>query len=279
MNSSGHTAEELRLLSKEIRADVIRSLAEAGSGHTGASLGLADIFTCLYFGVMKHRSDDPGWAERDRLILSIGHVSPVFYATMAHSGYFSKEELMTLRKLGSRLQGHPGRDHGMPGLELSAGSLGQGLSVAVGMALAAKQDKKDYRIYSIQGDGELQEGSIWEAAMSAAHYKLDNLTALVDRNGMQIDGRTEDVMHLEPLADKWKSFGWHVIHCDGHDHNEVFSAYEEAINIAGKPSVILASTIMGKGVASIEGDHRWHGKAPSKTEAKAFLKELERSKL
>lgn len=277
MNINRLPNPELKKISKEIRADIIRSLAEAGSGHTGGSLGLADIFTCLYFGVMKHRSEEPGWPERDRLILSIGHVSPVLYTAMAHAGYFSEEELMTLRKLGSRLQGHPARDHGLPGLELSAGSLGQGLSVAVGMALTAKQDQKKYRIYSIHGDGELQEGSIWEAAMSAAHYSLDNLCALVDRNGLQIDGKTEDVMKLEPLADKWKAFGWHVIHCDGHEHTDVFSAYEEAINTKGKPSVILADTIMGKGVASIEGDYRWHGKAPSIAEAESFLQELERA--
>jgi len=279
MNPERPNSDELRKISKEIRIDVIKSLAEAGSGHTGGSLGLADIFTCLYFGIMKLCIDDPGCPERDRLILSIGHVSPVLYAAMAHAGYFSEEELMTLRKLGSRLQGHPGRDHGLPGLELSAGSLGQGLSVAVGMAIAAKHDKKDYRIYSIHGDGELQEGAIWEAAMSAAHYKLDNLTPLVDRNGLQIDGKTEDVMQLEPLADKWKSFGWHVIQCDGHDHDNVFCAYEEAIETKGVPSVILATTVMGKGVSSIENDHRWHGKAPSKAEAKQFLRELEGSQI
>lgn len=272
------STKDLKQISKEIRIDILRCLAEAGSGHTGGSLGLTDIFTCLYFGILKYKADDPGWKERDRLILSIGHVAPVLYAAMAHAGYFTREELNTLRKLGTRLQGHPGRDHGLPGLELSAGSLGQGLSVAVGMALAAKHDKQKYRIYSIHGDGELQEGSIWEAAMSAAHHKLDNITALVDRNGLQIDGRTEKVMQLEPLHDKWKAFGWHVIHCDGHDHDEVFRAYEEAISIEGQPSVILASTIMGKGVSSIEGDHRWHGKAPTWEEAKQFIKELERAK-
>jgi len=271
------SVKELKRISREIRIDIIRSLAEAGSGHTGGSLGLADVFTCLYFGILKYRAQDPAWEERDRLILSIGHISPLLYAALAHAGYFSKEELLTLRKLGSRLQGHPGRDHGLPGLELSAGSLGQGLSVAVGMALAGKMDNKTYRVYSIHGDGELQEGSIWEAAMSAKHHKLDNLTALVDRNGLQIDGKTEEVMQLEPLKDKWQAFGWHVIHCDGHDHEDIFRAYEEAIGTRGRPSVILASTVMGKGVPEIEGDHRWHGKAPSREQAKQFIKELEKS--
>jgi transketolase len=268
------SAEALKNIARDIRADIIRSLAEAGSGHAGGSLGLADVFTCLFFGILKYRADEPRWEERDRLVLSIGHVAPVLYASLAHAGYFSRDELLTLRKLGSRLQGHPGRDHGLPGLELSAGSLGQGLSVATGMAMAAKADKKSYRIYSIHGDGELQEGSIWEAAMSAAHYRLDNLTALVDRNGLQIDGKTEDVMQLEPLAEKWAAFGWHVIHCDGHDHAAIFNAYEEAWETKAQPTVILASTIMGKGVAKIEGNHEWHGKAPSKKEAEAFIREI-----
>ena len=275
MNPSGHTPEELRHISKEIRKDIIRSLAEAGSGHTGGSLGLADIFSCLYFGILNHRPDEPGWPERDRLILSIGHVAPVLYASLAHAGYFHREELLSLRKLGSRLQGHPGRDHGLPGLELSAGSLGQGLSVAVGMAMAAKMDDRKYHIFSIHGDGELQEGSIWEAAMSASQYKLENLTALIDRNGLQIDGSTEKVMRLEPLADKWTSFGWHVIHCDGHDHGDIIRAYDEAKITKGKPSVIIAKTIMGKGVRKIENDHSWHGRSPTLEEAEIFIKEID----
>lgn len=264
----------LRQVSLEIRKAIIKSLAEAGSGHTGGSLDLADIFTCLYFDIMRHDPARPQWDERDRLILSIGHVAPVLYATLAYAGYFPEEELLTLRKLGSRLQGHPGREHGLPGLELSAGSLGQGLSVAVGMALAARMDKKSWRAYSIHGDGELQEGSIWEAAMSAAHYKLDNLTALVDRNGVQIDGQTSEVMELEQVADKWNAFGWHVIHCDGHDHQDILGAYSEARRQKGKPSVIIAKTVMGRGVPSIEGDYRWHGKAPNKEQAELFIREL-----
>lgn len=267
-------SRELDYLSKEIRKEIILALAEAGSGHTGGSLGLADVFTCLYFGILNHDPKQPGWEDRDRLILSIGHVAPVLYATLAFADYFPKDELLTLRKLGSRLQGHPGREHGLPGLELSAGSLGQGLSVATGLALAAKMDQKKWRVYSIHGDGELQEGAIWEAAMSAAHYRLDNLTALVDRNEVQIDGRTSDVMDLEPLEEKWKAFGWHVIHCNGHDHPDIFRAYDEAIKTRNKPSVIIAKTIMGKGIPSIEGDYRWHGKAPSGEQAAAFLEEI-----
>jgi transketolase len=266
---------KLKSISRIIRADIIKSLAEAGSGHTGGSLGLADIFTCLYFGIMRHRPEEPLWEERDRLILSIGHVAPVLYTTLAHAGYFPTEELKSLRKLGSRLQGHPGRDHGLPGLELSAGSLGQGLSVAVGMALAAKHANSQYRIFCIHGDGELQEGSIWEAAMGAAHYKLDNITAVVDRNGLQIDGSTDSVMEIEPLDKKWEAFGWQVIKCDGHDHSDILRAFREAKEIKEQPSVIIANTVMGKGVKSIEGDHHWHGRAPSRAEAALFLEELE----
>jgi transketolase len=267
--------KELRSIAKSIRKDIILSLTEAGSGHLGGSLGLADVFTTLYFNILNHDPANPKWAERDRLILSIGHVAPVLYTTLAHAGYFPKAELITLRKLGSRLQGHPGRDHGLPGIELSAGSLGQGLSVAVGMALTAKIDHSSWRVFSIHGDGELQEGSIWEAAMSAAHYKLDNLIALIDRNGVQIDGSTSHVMEIEPLAEKWKSFGWNVLSCNGNDLQEILIAYKSALDYKGKPSIIIANTKMGKGVASIEGDYKWHGKVPSKEQAIQFIKELE----
>jgi transketolase len=266
--------DELKNIAREIRCNVVRSIAVAGSGHTGGSLGLADVFTVLYFHVMNHRPQEPLWKNRDRLVLSIGHVAPVLYATLAEAGYFAKEELLSLRKLGSRLQGHPGRDHGLPGLELSAGSLGQGLSVAVGMALTAKMDKLDWRVFTVHGDGELQEGSIWEAAMSAAHHKLDNLIALVDRNGLQIDGKTGDVMDIEPLGEKWRSFGWEVIECDGNDIPRLISSYDKALQVKGKPAVIIAHTLMGKGIPAIENDHRWHGRAPSAEEAKEFLKIL-----
>jgi transketolase len=269
------SAGELDEKSREIRKDIIRSLAEAGSGHTGGSLGLADIFSCLYFNILHHRPVEPSWPERDRLILSIGHVAPVLYATLAHAGYFPVDELKTLRKLGSRMQGHPGRDHGLPGLELSAGSLGQGLSVAVGMALADKLDKKERFVYCIMGDGEIQEGSVWEAAMSAAHHKLNKLIAIVDRNNCQIDGRTSDVMELEPLSEKWTSFGWNVLACDGHNHKEIIDTFTNAKNTENRPTVIIARTIMGKGVKSIENNYKWHGKAPSKEEATDFIRQIE----
>jgi len=265
---------ELKAIATDIRKDILKSLAEAGSGHTGGSLGLADIFTVLYFNILNHNPVDPAWPERDRLILSIGHVTPAHYTVLAHSGYFPKEELLTLRKLGSRLQGHPGKEHGLPGLELSAGSLGQGLSVSVGMALAAKSDRKTWRVYCIMGDGELQEGSVWEAAMSAAHHKLDNITAIVDRNKLQIDGATSDVMEIEPLTDKWNAFGWNLLECDGHNHQNIIDTINHARETKGKPSVIIAHTIMGKGVKEIENDHRWHGKAPSKKDISRFVESL-----
>ena len=267
--------EKLGLLARAIRQSVVRSLAEAGSGHLGGSLGSADIFTALYFSVIRHTPDEPLWPGRDRFILSIGHIAPVLYATLAEAGYFRKEELLSLRKLGSRLQGHPGRDHQLPGLEISAGSLGQGLSVSVGMALALKMDRLDNRVYCLCGDGELQEGSVWEAAMSAAHHKLNNLTVIIDRNSLQIDGSTEKVMALEPLKKKWEAFGWQALECDGHDFRSLLPAFNKARMELLHPSVIIAKTVMGKGIASIEGDYRWHGKAPTKEQAVAFLRELE----
>ena len=268
------SVKDLLRIAKNIRINIVRMLAEAESGHTGGSLGLADIFTSLYFNVLDHDPKNPGWKDRDRLILSIGHVAPVLYATLAEAGYFPKDELLTLRKLNSRLQGHPGRERGLPGLELSSGSLGQGLSVAVGLALAAKADKKQWHVFSIHGDGELQEGSIWEAAMSAAHYKLNNLTAIIDRNNCQIDGTTDKVMSLEPLSEKWKAFGWDVFECDGHSHTDIIKTCEYAKQSIFRPTVIIARTKMGRGVKSIEDDYRWHGKAPSKEEAEDFIKQL-----
>lgn len=259
----------------EIRRSVIITLSRAGSGHLGASLGLADLFTCLYFSVLEHDPADPLWPGRDRLILSIGHVAPLLYTTLARCGYFPEQELGTLRKLGSRLQGHPDREYGLPGLELSAGSLGQGLSVSVGRALAARMDDHSWRVFCILGDGELQEGSVWEAAMAAAHLKLHNLIAIVDRNGVQIDGKTEEVMALEPLKEKWKAFGWKVVECDGNNHQDILTSIHLVQQGPDKPGVILAYTKMGKGVSSIQGDYRWHGKAPTKREAAQFVRELE----
>lgn len=271
------SVEKLQRIALEIRKNIIRSLAEAGSGHLGGSLGLADIFTALYFNVMNHKPDHPEWEHRDRLVLSIGHVAPVLYATLAQAGYFHVSELSTLRQLGSRLQGHPGKDHGLPGIEISSGSLGQGLSVATGIALAAAMDEKNIQVFAIMGDGELQEGSIWEAAMSAGHYKLDNLTGIVDRNFRQIDGHTEQVMSLEPLGDKWTAFGWDCHECDGNNMKQVTELMHKLKNVKGKPKLIIAHTKMGKGVASIEDNHLWHGKAPSMEEVEQFIDELEQS--
>jgi len=264
----------LEALARSIRQSVIRSLAEAGSGHLGGSMSSADILTALYFSVIKHHPAEPTWPGRDRFILSIGHIAPVLYATLAEAGYFPKEELLTLRKAGSRLQGHPGRDHKLPGLELSAGSLGQGLSVAVGMAIAFRMDGLANRIYCLNGDGELQEGSVWEAAMSAAHHKLDKLCLIIDRNGLQIDGSTETVMALEPLKKKFEAFGWNTLECDGHDFRSLLSAFQKTRLETSRPSVIIAKTLMGKGIKSIEGDYRWHGKAPSKEQAEEMIKEV-----
>lgn len=273
-----HTnVEYLNKKALNIRMSVIRSLAAAGSGHLGGSLGLADIFATLYFHVLNHRPSDPQWENRDRLVLSIGHVAPVLYASLAEAGYFEKEELLSLRKMNSRLQGHPGRDHGLPGIELSAGSLGQGLSVAVGMALADKMDKKNRKVYCILGDGELNEGSVWEAAMSASHYKLKKLIAIVDRNFCQIDGRTEKVMKLEPLATKWKAFGWNVLECNGNSIPgllEIFSNFDLRVQ---QPTVIIANTKMGKGIKEIEDDYHWHGKVPSTVQAQEFINQLKAS--
>ena len=271
---SVNNPDKLRTISNNIRVNIIKSLVEAGSGHTGGSLGLADVFTTLYFNILNHEPKNPEWENRDRLILSIGHVAPALYATLAQAEYFDIEQLKTLRKLNSRLQGHPGKEHGLPGIELSAGSLGQGLSVSVGLALAAKTDNKKWRVYSIHGDGELQEGAIWEAAMSAAFYKLDNLIAIIDRNNVQIDGITSDVMEIEPLADKFKSFGWNVLDCDGHNFTELINVFKKAQGEVGKPSVIIAKTIMGKGVKEIEGDYRWHGKVPDKEHGQKFIKSI-----
>jgi transketolase len=276
-NTMSLSAKELKNIAKTIRINVVKALQSAGSGHLGGSLGLADIFTTLYFQELKHDPKNPKWMDRDRVVLSIGHVAPVLYATLAEAGYFSKDELSSLRKLGSMLQGHPAIAHHVPGLETTAGSLGQGLSIAVGMALAGKHQKLMHRVFSILGDGELQEGSVWEAAMSAGHYKLDRLVAIVDRNCVQIDGKTEDVMNVEPLADKWRAFNWNVLECNGNDITEIINVFSEANKSVGKPTVIIAHTKMGAGVKEIEDNYKWHGKAPNKEEAISFIKQIEES--
>lgn len=270
---------EIKSLEKkanEIRVSIIEMLLEAGSGHTAGPLGMADIFTALYFHILKHDATNPSWNERDRLVLSNGHICPVLYAAMAHAGYFPIKELKTLRKFGSRLQGHPHRDF-LPMLETSSGPLGSGLSQAVGLALADKID--DYKpagrfIYCLMSDGELDEGQSWEAALLAGKNKLHNLIAIIDRNNIQIDGFTEDVMPLEPLRAKWEAFGWHVLEIDGHNFNEIAGAVEQAKAIFEKPSMIIAHTIPGKGVKEFERKYEWHGKPPNAAEAAMALKEL-----
>lgn len=269
-----YSLSELEKKANEIRVDIIKMLEQAGSGHSAGPLGLADIYTALYFRVLKHNPQNPDWDERDILILSNGHCVPVRYATMAHAGYFPKEELLTLRKFGSRLQGHPERLR-LPGLETTSGPLGCGLSQAAGMALAMRMDKQNRRwIYVSMGDGEQDEGNVWEAAMLAGKYKLSNITAITDRNNIQIDGPTETVMPLEDLKSKWESFGWHVLEIDGNNIQAVIDACDEAKAITEKPVMIIANTIPGKGVDFMEYDFHWHGKPPNHEEAKKALHEL-----
>lgn len=269
-----HTIGELEKIANEIRKSIIRMLLAAGSGHSAGPLGLADVFTALYFAVLEHDPKNPNWPDRDILVLSNGHCVPVRYAAMAESGYFPKEELLTLRKFGSRLQGHPERQR-LPGLETTSGPLGSGLSQAVGMALGLKIDGANHRwVYCVMSDGELDEGNSWEAIMLGGKYKLNNLVAIVDRNNIQIDGPTEEVMPLEDLPAKWSSFGWHVIEINGNDIKAVVSACDEAKTIENKPIVIIAHTIPGKGIRFMEYDFHWHGKAPNKEEAKKALAEL-----
>ena len=268
--------KDLETKANKIRQDIITMLVEAGSGHTAGPLGMADIFTALYFGILKHDPKNPKWEERDRLVLSNGHICPVLYAAMAHSGYFPKDELMTLRKFGSRLQGHPHRDF-LPALETSSGPLGSGLSQAVGMALADRIDRgtsSDRFIYAMMSDGELDCGNSWEGAMLAGKEKLHNLIAIVDRNNIQIDGFTEDVMPLEPLHEKWAAWNWHVQEIDGHSFHSIFDAVEEAKAVFNQPSVIIAHTIPGKDVHMFERDFKWHGKPPTKEEGEKAIKEL-----
>ncbi len=257
----------------EVRRDILLILEQAGSGHTGGSLSIVEILLALYFYKMRHNPEDPEWRDRDRFVLSKGHGCPALYTILSHLNYFPQEELLTLRKLGSRLQGHPHR--GLPGIEISSGSLGQGLSVANGMALAANLDKRDYRIYCLIGDGECDEGQIWEAAMTSAHYKLDNVCVLLDRNGYQIDGNTHDIKNLEPLDKKWESFGWCVITVDGHDVEQLMKALDKAGTVKNKPTILIAHTIKGKGISFMENDNKWHGVVPSQTELERALKELE----
>lgn len=273
--------EELKEMACQVRRDVVRMLTRASSGHTGGSLGMADVFTALYFKVMRHDPHDfRGTADRDMLFLSNGHIVPVWYSVLARSGYFQLEELYSLRQINSYLQGHPASEAGLPGIHMASGSLGQGLSAAVGAALGKRLDGCSGDVFCLMGDGECQEGQIWEAAMSAAHYGLGNLVGIVDYNNQQIDGEVSDVMNIEPFAEKWRSFGWVVYQCDGNDIEDIVAVTEKILSIKErtKPSVILAVTVMGKGVPFFEGtmpdNTNWHGKPPSPEQCEQALEVL-----
>jgi len=265
--------EELQALAKEIRRNIVKMIGAAKSGHPGGSLSAVEIVVTLYYDVMRHDPQNPSWPDRDRFILSKGHACPVLYATLAELGYTPKDELMRLRKLGSIYQGHPDKRF-LPVLEASTGSLGQGLSLGIGMALAARLDGKDYRTYVLLGDGEIQEGQIWEAAMFGAFHKVDNVCAIVDYNKIQLDGFVKDIMDLEPLVPKWEGFGWHVIEVDGHDIPALQRAFAEAAATKGKPTVLIAHTVKGKGVSFMENNPKFHGVAPTPEEVEIALKEL-----
>ncbi len=264
---------ELQLRANDVREGIIRALVAAGSGHSAGPLDMADVFTALYFHIMRHDPANPDWPERDRLLLSCGHITPVRYSAMAYAGYFPVEELLTLRKFGTRLQGHPERVR-LPGVETTSGPLGEGLAQGVGMALAAKIDRKPWRVYVVTSDAEHQCGLHWEAMLTGAKFKLDNLINIIDRNVIQIDGSTEDVMPLEPLADKHRAFNWEVFECDGNDIVAFIETVERAQKVTGKPSVIVAHTVPGKDVSYMEGDYTWHGKPPNKEQAEQALREL-----
>jgi transketolase len=272
--SSSASVAEMEAVAKRLRRHIITMIGKAGSGHPGGSLSAVEILTALYFKVLRHKPLDPQWPDRDRFILSKGHAAPALYATLAECGYFPVEELLTLRQMDSRLQGHTDRTT-TPGVEMSAGALGQGLSFAIGVALAGRLDSKDYRVYVLLGDGECDEGQVWEGAMAAAHFKVDNLVAIVDNNGQQIDGWNRDVMNLEPFNKKWRAFGWHAIEVDGHSIPQLIDAFDQAKKIKGQPTVIIAHTVKGKGVSFMENNPDFHGKAPNAEEVKLALKELE----
>ncbi|MDO8567788.1 MAG: transketolase [Dehalococcoidales bacterium] len=266
--------EDMKAVARLLRRHIITMIGKAQSGHPGGSLSAVEILTALYFRILRHKPSDPKWPERDRFILSKGHAAPVLYAALAECGYFPVSELSTLRQLGSRLQGHTDRST-TPGVEMSAGSLGQGLSFGIGVALAGRLDSKDWRVHVLLGDGECDEGQVWEAAMAAAHFKLDNLVAIVDNNGIQLDGFNCNIMNIEPLNEKWQAFGWQVIEADGHDIARLVEAFEQAKKVRGQPTVIIAHTVKGKGVSFMENNPDFHGKAPTAAEMAAALKELE----
>ena len=274
IKNSSISIKEMEVVARRLRRHIIYMTGKAGSGHPGGSLSSVEIITTLYYRVLRHNPKKPNWPDRDRFILSKGHAAPVLYAVLAECGYFPIEELSTLRQLNSRLQGHTDRKL-TPGVEMSAGSLGQGLSFAAGVTLAGRLNSQEYQVYVLLGDGECNEGQVWEAAMAAAHYKLDNLCAIIDNNGQQIDGWNCDVMNLDPFNKKWQAFGWHVIEVDGHDLTQLIDAFSQAKLTRGQPTVIIAHTVKGKGVSFMENNPDFHGKAPNATEVEIALKELE----
>lgn len=275
-----NTVNELNEMARQIRRDIINMLLISKSGHSGGPLGTADIFAALYFNLLNLDNEDPYFEGRDYVYLSIGHIAPVWYSTLARRGYFPIDELKTLRKVNGRLQGHPAplKTHGLPGVEIASGSLGQGLSIAVGTALALKLDNKPNKVVCINGDGELQEGQLWEAIMTAAHHRTDNLIMIVDKNDCQIDNRVQKVMNLDPMPDKFKSFNWEVFEMNGHDMQDILNTFNRAKEVKGKPSVIIANTKMGRGVSFMEDDYRWHGVPPNDEQGKIALTELVETK-
>lgn len=264
---------DLEARARTLRREIVQMVHRVGSGHCGGSLSAADIVTALYFHQMKLDPAQPTWFDRDRFILSKGHAAPLLYAALAHKGFFPTEELTTLRTLDSRLQGHPDRNK-TPGVDMTAGALGHGVSIGVGLALAARLNSQSYRTYVMLGDGEIQAGVVWEGIMAAAKYRLDNLTAILDLNGVQLDGTVAEIMPLDPVADKWRSFGWHVLEIDGHNMRQILEAFDEVSNIHARPTVIIAHTIKGKGVSYMENKNTWHGRAPSDEELTQALAEL-----
>ncbi|MDD4504634.1 MAG: transketolase [Clostridiaceae bacterium] len=273
---SKYDIKELKRYAAKVRKHIIDEVYSAASGHPGGSLSSTDILTALYFEEMRVDPKQPLWEDRDRFVLSKGHCSPALYGILAEKGFFPKEDLLTFRKADSYLEGHPNM-RSVPGVDMSTGSLGQGISAAVGMAMAGKLDKKDYRVYAILGDGELEEGQVWEASMAAAHYKLDNLTAFLDNNGLQIDGKITEVMSPEPVAGKFEAFGWNVLKVDGHDIEKIIETINQAKNTKGKPTIIIASTIKGKGVSFMENQASWHGTAPNKEQRDQAIAELDKA--
>jgi transketolase len=272
--SSVASVKEMEAIAKRVRRHIVSMIGKAGSGHPGGSLSAVEIVTALYLKVLRHKPSDPCWPDRDRFVLSKGHAAPMLYAVLAECGYLPVDELLTLRQLDSRLQGHTDCTV-TPGVEMSAGALGQGLSFAIGVALAGRLNLQDYRVYVLLGDGECDEGQVWEAAMAAAHFKLDNMVAIVDNNGLQIDGWNRDVMNLDPFNEKWRAFGWHVIEVDGHNFARLTQAFDKAKSVKGQPTVVIAHTVKGKGVSFMENNPDFHGKAPNAEEVEIALRELQ----